>query len=151
MKLNGNPVWLLVVCLLAMLTSCDPMSSVEYRVRNMTADTVTVDMYKEIMTSDYRGYYIEQGDSVVQRFVPEDSIYLATVPPGQCLVVNDDWSGLYREEWIVPLWKYVKSIHVGNNQLDSLWWSNEQSWHLKTEGGGFGEGESRYYDLIIRG
>ncbi len=150
MKKNGHLFWLLALCLLTILASCDPMSSVEYRVRNMTADTVTVDMYKEIMTSAYRGYFIEQGDSVVQRVNPEDSIYLATVSPGQCLVVNDDWSGLYREEWIVPLWKYVKSIAVGDTKLDSLWWSNEQSWHLKKQGGGFGEGESRYYDLILR-
>lgn len=150
MRIKGYPILAIALCALSMLASCDPLSSVEYRVRNMTEDTVLVDMYRQIMTSSYHGYVVEEGDSVVLTVLPEDSIYLATVLPGQCFVARHQWSGLYREELIVPAWRYFKSITVGDTRLDSLWWSNEQSWHLKTEGGRRAEGESRYYDLFLR-
>ena len=49
-----------VVAIVMSLASCDPMSSVEYKVYNKTADTVTVTMYKEILTSAYKGYTIRK-------------------------------------------------------------------------------------------
>jgi hypothetical protein len=51
---------------------------------------------------------------------------------------------------VIPLWKYTKTITVGKTELPAAAWDNESAWHLKTEGGGKFEGESRYYSLILR-
>ena len=75
---------------------------------------------------------------------------MATIPPNQLLWAEYEWSGLYREEWIVPMWDYVKSITIGGTELSPELWKDESKWKLKTEGGGFGEGESRYYTLWLK-
>lgn len=144
-----------IVCITAIfavlsLTSCDPMSSVDYKIYNMTGDTVTVDMYDEILESSYQGFSIEENDSVTTYYGPEDSITVAILGPDQVLWVHDDWHGLYREEWIVPVWTYIRSIEIADQELEARLWKSESAWHLKSEGGGFGEGESRYYSFFIR-
>lgn len=141
-------LWLAVVSF--MLTSCDPMSSVEYKIYNKTIDTVTIDMHKEILASSYNGYDIEENDSVTTHYGEEDSVSVAVLAPDMVLSVHEEWSGLYREERVVPLWKYIKSITVGETELPTSSWDNEQAWHLKTTGGKRFEGESRYYDIILR-
>lgn len=149
MKPTRYPILAIAMCALLSLAACDPLSSVDYKIHNMTDDTVTVTFYREIMRSSYQGYTIEENDSVSTRY-QGDSSMVAILPPGQRLGVQYGWSGLYREELIVPLWRYIKTITVADNELDSLKWGYEQAWHLKTQGGGFGEGESRYYDLYLR-
>lgn len=145
-------IWLcLALAAILSLTSCDPLSSVDYKVYNMTEDTVTITMYPEIMDSSYEGYSIEENDSVTTRYGAEDSVYVAVLAPQQILMFHDDWDGLYREDWVIPVWRYFKSIKVGDQELDSKSWKTESAWHLKTEGGGRFEGESRYYDLFLRG
>ena len=143
---------LILVTLVAgvMLVSCDPMSSVEYKIYNKTADTVTVTLHKEILTSPYNGFTVEVNDSVTNHYGSEDSTVVAVLAPDRTMTVNNEWSGLYREERIVPLWRYIKSIMVGENNLPAATWNNEAAWHLKVEGGGRFEGESRYYSIILR-
>ena len=141
-------LWLAVVGF--MLASCDPMSSVEYKIYNKTTDTVAVDMHKEILSSVYHGYDIQENDSVTTHYGEEDSVYVAVLAPDMVLTVHNEWSGLYREERVIPLWKYIKSITVGENELPASSWDNEAAWHLKTEGGKRFEGESRYYSIILR-
>ena len=141
-------LWLAVVSF--MLASCDPLSSVEYKIYNKTADTVTVDLYKEILASSYKGYDIEENDSVTTHYGEEDSVSVAVLAPDMVLTVHEEWSGLYREERVIPLWKYIKSITVGETELPASSWNNESAWHLRTEGGKRFEGESRYYDIILR-
>jgi len=131
------------------LASCDPLSSVEYTIRNMTTDTVTITFYKEIMISSFKGYTVQENDSVAV-YHEADSDLVATIPPNQLLWAEYEWSGLYREEWIVPMWDYVKSIAIGGTELSPELWKDESKWKLKTEGGGFGEGESRYYTLWLK-
>ena len=48
------------------------------------------------------------------------------------------------------LLEYTKTITVGKTELPAAAWDNESAWHLKTEGGGKFEGESRYYSLVLR-
>ena len=141
-------LWLAVVSF--MLASCDPLSSVEYKIYNKTADTVTVDMYKEILASSYKGYDIEENDSVTTHYGVEDSISVALLAPEMVLTVHNEWSGRYWEERVIPLWRYIKSITVGETQLPASAWDNESVWHLKTEGGKRFQGESRYYDIVLR-
>ncbi|MBR5170174.1 MAG: hypothetical protein IKW85_06360 [Muribaculaceae bacterium] len=147
--IHSTILWLAAVACLLSLASCDPMSSVDYRIYNMMDDTVTVDMHKEIMTSAYEGYSIED-DSVTTRYTSDDSVYIAILAPKQSLVVHDDWSGLYHEEQVVPFWKYIKSIKVADTELAASKWNNEQAWIMKKTGGGNFEGESRRYDLFLR-
>jgi len=150
MKFTNISLWLIVLTLIVSLASCDPLSSVEYKIYNLTEDTVSVSFYKEIMASSYGGYAIEENDSVTTYYTAQDSIYVATLAPKQSLVAKYEWNGLYREEYIVPAWRYMKSITKGGAELDSLSWGTESAWTVKTSGGGFGEGESRYYQLLIR-
>lgn len=154
MRYLKMPLWLPILALTAMsLTSCDPLSSVEYKIYNMTEDTVAVSFYKEIMTSPYQGYSIEENDSVTTDYNPtagNDSILTAVLAPKQALSVSREWNGLYREERIVPAWKYIKSMTMGDREADPEVWSDESRWTMKTKGGGFGEGESRYYQLLLR-
>lgn len=133
-----------------MLVSCDPMSSVEYKIYNKTADTVTFTLHPELLTSPYQGFTVEVNDSVTTHYGSEDSTVVAVLAPDRTMTVSNEWSGLYREERIVPLWKYIKSITVGEDILPASAWNNEAAWHLKVEGGRRFEGESRYYDLILR-
>ncbi len=142
--------WLTVIGVLLMLVSCDPVSSVDYKIHNMTGDTVVVTMYKEILTSAYLGYEIEENDSLTTHYGVEDSTHVAVLEPRQTMAVHNDWKGLYREERVIPIWKYIKSITMGHVEMGADKWNDESAWHLKTQGGGFGEGESRYYDLYIR-
>lgn len=143
-------MWLVAIVVGLSLVSCDPLSSVEYKIYNKTADTVTVDMYKEILASSYKGYDIEENDSVTTHYGEEDSVSVAVLAPDMVLRVHEEWSGLYREERVIPLWKYIKSITVGETELPASSWNNESAWHLKTEGGKRFEGESRYYDIVLR-
>ena len=143
-------LWILAMSLVALLGSCDPSSSLTCRIYNKTSDTVTVSMYKEILASHFKGFTIVENDSVSTRYGDADSISVAVLAPDQVLMVEDVWSGPYREEQVIPLWKYIKSIAVGNRELPAAAWNDEAAWHLKTEGGGRFEGESRYYDLVVR-
>jgi len=96
------------------------------------------------------GFTIEMSDSVPIHYGEADSVSVAILAPGQVLSVRDEWDGLYREEQIVPFWKYIKSITVGDDELPDILWNNEPAWHLNTEGGKRYQGESRHYILALR-
>ena len=146
---NAIIVWLMALTIGFTMASCDPMSSVEYKIYNVTSDTVTVTFHKEIMTSPYQGYELEENDSVTTHYTSDTST-VAIVAPSRHLTIRREWHGLYREELIVPAWKYIVSIKVGKNEIPPERWNNESAWRLKTRGGGFGEDESRYYDLLLK-
>ena len=139
-----------VAAIILSLTSCDPLSSVDYKIYNKTSDTVMVAMYKEILSSSYGGYDIVENDSVTTHYGEADSINVAVLAPDQILWLHDEWNGLYREEQIVQFWKYIMSIKKGDEELSPDKWNNEPSWHLRTEGGKRFQGESRYYILTLR-
>ena len=149
MKRINISLWIALLAVVMSLVSCDPMSSVEYKIYNKTTDTVTVAMYKEIMTSSYKGYTIIENDSVSTDY-EADSCTVAVLAPEQILVVDNEWSGLYREELLIPFWRYIISITKGDTEIRPDLWNNEAAWHLKTEGGGRFEDESRYYDIVLR-
>ena len=149
MKRINITLWIALLAVVMSLVSCDPMSSVEYKIYNKTTDTVTVTMYKEIMTSSYKGYTIIENDSVSTDY-EADSCTVAVLAPEQILVVDNEWSGLYREELLIPFWRYIISITKGDTEIRPDLWNNEAAWHLKTEGGGRFEDESRYYDIVLR-
>ena len=141
--------WLAVIAAVVSLTSCDPMASVEYNVHNITKDTVTITFYKSIMSSPYHGFDIQENDSVTTHYA-DDSLNVAALAPNQHLKIQQEWHGLYREERIVHAWRYIKSIRVGDNEVDSTTWA-EAAWHHRTKGGGnFAKEESHYYDLWFR-
>ena len=146
---NGAILWTLTLVLIFSLLSCDPISSLECEIYNKTQDTVTVVMYKEIMSSSYNGYTIVENDSVTTHY-DSDSCNVAVLAPNQVLRAQYEWSGLYREEFVVPLWKYIKSIKSGDEELASALWNNESAWVMKIKNEGRFQGESRYYSLILR-
>ena len=84
---------LILVTLVAgvILTSCDPLSSVEYKVHNKTSDTVVVTMHNEILDSSYQGFDIQESDSVITHYGSEDSISVAVLAPDMVLTVHDEW------------------------------------------------------------
>ena len=147
---NYIAAWLTAVCILASLVSCDPLSSADFKMYNKTGDTVTVEMYKEILSSSYGGYSIVESDSVTTHYGEEDSVNVAILAPDQVLWVHQEWNGLYREEQIVPYWKYIRAIKKSDKEWPAESWDNEAAWHLKTEGGKRFQGESRYYSIILR-
>ena len=153
MRYLKMPLWLPVLALLTMaMSSCDPLSSVEYKIYNLTEDTVAVSFYKEIMTSPYQGYSVEENDSVTTDYNTSqgnDTILVATLAPKRTLTLSYEWWGLYREERIVPAWKYIKAMVMGDKEADPSAWNDESRWTMKSKGGGFGEGESRYYQLLL--
>jgi len=149
MRIFNISVCMAVVAMVMSLVSCDPLSSVDYKLYNKTNDTVTVTMYKEILSSAYGGYDIEENDSVVNHYGQDDSVSVAILAPDQVLSVHREWSGLYREEWVVPVWKYISSIKAGDTEVAPEQWSQESLWHLKTDGGKRFQGESRHYSLIL--
>ena len=139
----------LAVILLLAMSSCDPISSLDCDIYNKTSDTVTITMYKDLMSSSYMGYSIVENDSVTTHY-EADSCNVAVLAPDQVLKARYDWSGLYREDFVAPLWRYIKSIKSGDVELAPALWNNEAAWSLKVKGGGRFEGESRYYTLILR-
>ena len=149
MRIFNIYVCMAVVAIVMSLVSCDPLSSVDYKLYNKTNDTVTVTMYKEILSSAYGGYDIEENDSVVNHYGQDDSVSVAILAPDQVLSVHREWSGLYREEWVVPVWKYISSIKAGDTEVAPEQWDQESLWHLKTDGGKRFQGESRHYSLIL--
>ena len=150
MKIFNISIWLAVVALVMSLVSCEPFSSVEYNIHNITSDTVSVTFYREIMSSSYRGYDIEENDSVTTHH-GEDSVTVALLAPNQHLKIHREWDGLYREELVVHAWKYISSIKIGETVIDSTLWDNEAAWHHRTTGGGnFSKEESHYYDLWLK-
>jgi len=138
-----------ILAMVLTLTSCDPLSSVEYKIHNMSTDTVTISFYKEIMTSAYHGYTVQENDSTITHY-ESDSNRVAVLAPGQVLEAHNQWSGLYREEQVIQLWKYIKEITIGDTPLEAQSWNDESRWRLRKTGGGFAQGESRYYNLVIR-
>ena len=148
--INSTILWLAALAVIVSFTSCDPMASVEYRIYNKTTDTVTVDMYREILVSSYQGFDIIENDSVTKHYGSEDTIHVAVLAPEQVLIVGNEWHGLYREEQVIPFWKYITSITEGKTLLPNEKWDNEAAWHLRTEGGGRFEDESRYYSIVFR-
>lgn len=147
--MNITAICLSVLAAALALVSCDPMSSVEYNVHNVTGDTVTIAFYKEIMSSPYQGYDIQENDSVTTHY-GSDSLTVASLAPNQHMKIHREWHGLYREEQVVHAWKYIKSIKLGENEVDSTAW-DEAAWHHRTKGGGnFAKDESHYYDLWFR-
>ena len=142
--------WLAIIGIIIILTSCDPVSSLDYKIYNKTSDTVTVDMYKEILLSSYDGYSVVESDSVTVHYGKEDSVSVAVLAPDQVLWVHNEWDGLYREERIVHFWEFIKSMKLVDNELPAESWNNEPAWHLRTEGGKRFQGESRYYILTLR-
>lgn len=149
MRIFNISVCMAVVAMVMSLVSCDPLSSVDYKLYNKTNDTVTVTMYKEILSSAYGGYDIEENDSVVNHYGQDDSVSVAILAPDQVLSVHREWSGLYREEWVVPVWKYISSIKAADTEVAPEQWDQESLWHLKTDGGKRFQGESRHYSLIL--
>ena len=149
MRIFNIYVCMAVVAMVMSLVSCDPLSSVDYKLYNKTNDTVTVTMYKEILSSAYGGYDIEENDSVVNHYGEDDSVSVAILAPDQVLSVHREWSGLYREEWVVPVWKYISSIKAGDTEVAPEQWNQESLWHLKTDGGKRFQGESRHYSFIL--
>ena len=149
MRIFNIYVCMAVVAMVMSLVSCDPLSSVDYKLYNKTNDTVTVTMYKEILSSAYGGYDIEENDSVVNHYGEDDSVSVAILAPDQVLSVHREWSGLYREEWVVPVWKYISSIKAGDTEVAPEQWNQESLWHLKTDGVKRFQGESRHYSLIL--
>lgn len=149
MRIFNISVCMAVVAMVMSLVSCDPLSSVDYKLYNKTNDTVTVTMYTEILSSAYGGYDIEENDSVVNHYGEDDSISVAILAPDQVLSVHREWSGLYREEWVVPVWKYISSIKAGDTEVVPEQWNQESLWHLKTDGGKRFQGESRHYSFIL--
>jgi len=151
MKNLRKPLWpALLAAMVLSMVSCDPVSSVEYRIYNKTADTVTVVMHKEILSSSYGGFAIERSDSATTHYGEADSLSVATLAPDQVLWVHREWDGLYREEQIIPLWKYIQSVKAGDNELPASEWDHESAWHLRTAGAKRFEGESRSYILTLR-
>ena len=116
----------------------------------MTSDTVEVTFFKELMTSPYQGYDIEENDSVTTHY-SADSCNVAILAPDQHLRIHREWHGLYREELMVHGWRYISSIKVGDVEAAATTWNNESAWHHRTKGGGnFAKEESHYYDLFLR-
>lgn len=149
MRVFKFPLMLAIVALVVSLTSCDTRSSVEYNIHNITSDTVTVSFHKEIMTSPYQGFDVEENDSVTTHY--GDSIAVALLAPNQHLKVHRQWDGLYREEQVVHAWKYIQSIKLGEAEVESAKWDNETAWNHRTKGGGnFSKEESHYYDLWFK-
>lgn len=149
MRLPDFTSLLAVIVATVMLCSCDPLSSVEYKIRNMSTDTVEVTFYKEIMLSNYHGYTIQVNDTLTVHH-EDDSCLVAVLAPSQLLWSQHEWHGLYREELIVPMYIYIKSITIGGTELPRESWNDVSKWKLKSTGGNFGQGESRYYDLWIQ-
>ena len=150
MRVFNISLWVSVVAVALSMASCDPMSSVEYNIHNVSSDTVSVTCYKELMSSPYQGFEIEENESVTTRY-DNDSVTVARLAPNQHLKIHREWHGLYREEQVVHAWKYISSIRVGEKEVDSATWDNEAAWHHRTKGGGnFSKEESRYYDLWFR-
>ena len=149
MRIFNISVCMAVVAMVISLVSCDPLSSVDYKLYNKTNDTVTVTMYTEILSSAYGGYDIEENDSVVNHYGEDDSVSVAILAPDQVLSVHREWSGLYREEWVGPLGKYITAIETGDLEIAPEQWNNESQWYLKTDGGKRFQGESRHYSLIL--
>lgn len=151
MKRINRSIWIAVVGAILLLTSCDPMSSSEYNIHNVTSDTVTVSFYKEIMSSPYAGYDVHSNDSVTTHYDGSDSTYAAILAPNQHLTIHREWHGRYWEEQIVHAWRYISSITVGDVELEQSMWNNESLWHHRTKGGGnFEKEESHYYDLWLK-
>ena len=107
-EINSIILWLMTVALGLSLASCDPMSSLEYNIHNVTSDTVTVTFYRELMSSPYQGYVIRENDSVTTRYTA-DSCNVALLAPNQHLTIQREWHGLYREELFVHAWGYISS------------------------------------------
>ena len=149
MKRIHFTLWLTVCIVLVSFMSCDTMSSVDYNIHNITTDTVTVTFHREIMTSPYQGYDIVENDSVTTHY-GGDSAMVAVLAPNQYLIVKREWSGLYREELVVPAWRYIAAIRVGDTELDSEQWTTESLWHIRSNAGRFNKNETRHYDLWIR-
>ena len=139
----------LCLAVVVSLTSCDPMASVEYNIHNITKDTVTITFRQELMSSPYHGFDIQENDSVTTHYA-DDSLNVAALAPNQHLKIRREWHGLYREERVVHGWRYIKSIRVGDNEVESTVWA-ESAWHHRTKGGGnFEKEEFLYYDLWFR-
>ena len=84
MKKIKMPMWLAgLAAVSASLVSCDPVSSVDYKLYNKTSDTVTVAMYKEILSSSYGGFAIVESDSVTTYYGEADSVNVAVLAPNQ--------------------------------------------------------------------
>ena len=151
MRIFKFPLWIAAVAALVLsFSSCDPLSSVEYNIHNISRDTVSITFHKEIMTSSYRGYDIEENDSVTTHY-ESDSCIVAVLAPNQHLSIHREWNGLYRVEHVVPAWKYIRSIRVGETEVEPVKWNNEEAWNHRTKGGGnFAKDESHYYDLWFR-
>lgn len=150
MRIFNMALGLAAVAFVLSLTSCDPLASSEYNIHNITGDTVTITFHKEIMSSAYQGFDIQENDSVTTHY-ENDSLTVAYLAPNQHLKIHREWHGLYREELIVHAWVYIKEIKRGENEVDAATWDNEAAWHHRTKGGGnFDKETSHYYDLWFR-
>ena len=140
-----------VCCLILsimLLGSCDPLSSYCFKIYNMTNDTVS------IMMSPCYGYLIEKNGNRTGGYGDDNRDSIAILLPYENLNVTDDWIGesvsSLEEDGIIPLWVYIQYIKVGDRELPPEIWKQKDAWKCSKDGGGFGSGETMYYELWIR-
>ena len=142
-KVKSYPVVILSFLIL-LLASCDPSSSYEFRIHNVTNKKVTVRMLP--------GNPIVIETIMGRRSVSNDTLII--INPGENLlsewvITNAKLHSMW-EDNVIPLWTNIVAIKIGDKPVSSAKWKNPANWIVSGSGGGALEyTEKREYDLWL--
>ena len=107
-----------------------------------------------IMMSPCYGYLIEKNGNRTGGYSDDNKDSIAILLPYENLNVTHEWIGMsvssLEEDGIIPLWVYIQYIKVGDRELSPEIWKRKDAWKCSKGEGGFGSGETMYYELWIR-
>lgn len=131
--------------IILLMTSCDPASHYEFKLHNMTKDTLTV------MIPNNNGNIYKEG--VLGNIVASLDTCIILKPSE---TLGADWeitNGKLRSYWednVTPLWLQISEIRIGDKTLSPVKWKNPAVWIESDYGGGFLEStEKKVYELWI--
>lgn len=123
------------IIFLFVIASCDPISSVEYRIYNFNSEIVTIELKKRIE------YDIYHEDSVKKHYASDDNI--VELEHYDFLELYYEWMN-NRAKSHTPLWEDISSIHIGDSIIPHTYWNNVENWEVRSRSEIHGE-SIKYY------
>lgn len=131
-----------------LLTACHDCLY-EFQVGNVTDKTITMTLSgcgEYSMESD-EGMWVSPSNFsnkyAVRKIFPKKSLSFSATRSA-----NDNPTGNYKEDKLIPFWEYIHEIKVGDEVIDSTSWRGEEHWDRGRSDFG---GQTITYTLLIGG
>ena len=135
-----NKVFLIIIIALIVLVSCDPMSSVEYRIINLSHKNTVIE-FKE-------GFYYNVHHEDSTNFYYSTDNRTAVLKHNEFISIYYEWINPTVESH-TPLWMELQDIQMEDSIVPREYWNNPKSWQKSGDKGIMG-GEEIKYNLFLQ-